>query len=102
MEHDFIVNVENIDELRTKLGEAKEALEQQVIVIYNQIDSLENSWSGDSYNTFKEKCESFHPTLNALVALLGGFQTMLDNQIINVTADSNLVSEVKSALEMGE
>lgn len=100
MEHDFIVNEEQIEELKKKLGEANEALESQVIHIYTQIKTLGHYWNGDSYNVFSKKCEEFHPTLDALVALVGGFKTMIENDITSPGIDHDLIENIAKALNM--
>lgn len=103
-EYDFGINtevigdlIEKIDEAITKLGE--EGTGGALDKIYNDIYGLEgeDSWQGESYDLFKEKCDSYKESIYAVVDLLEAFKDKLDE---TEPLAEELIEEVSSSLEI--
>lgn len=92
---DFAVNCELLNEVKNKVTNAKETIENLKGDIYNQIDNLKESWSGASFDTFKEKCHSYEGAIDSLISTLEAFSKMIDNvNSESATLISNLTTEL--------
>lgn len=96
--YDFILDLEKIDNLKTKLGEAKEGIATEIENIYTLIgpNNLGASWGGETYNNFVEDCNKFKPALLTLVDTLETFKTIIEKDIESV--DSTTVKKIEQAL----
>lgn len=75
---DFAMNSESLLELSEKILETRNSLEEEINSIYSGIAGINDSWSGEAYNAFKEKCESYKPYLMDLLKVLEKFAEMFE------------------------
>jgi len=94
---DFVVDSENILVLVNHLNLAADKIDEEVEGIYSLIASLNESWSGESYNLFKEKCEKFRPALESLSDIMRAYSKVFENQISK--EEETLEQEIKTAIE---
>lgn len=92
---DFASNCELLAEVKEKVKTAAEKIEGYKTEIYEGIDDLSNSWSGESYTAFKEKCHSYEGAIDSLVTILNAYTKMIEN----VEKESvTLVSDIRQKL----
>ena len=98
--YDFAVNIEEIqaiiDAMGTVggksgfIGDVSECIDS----IYEEINNLNNHWSGESYTAFKEQCTAYKAALEGLEATLNAYvgilKTIKDNAV-------NAEKEISSA-----
>lgn len=93
---DFATNCELLAEVKEKVKASAEKIETYKTEIYEGIDNLSSSWSGDSFNAFKEKCHSYEGAIDSLVTILNAYAKMIENVEKESTV---LVSDIRTKLE---
>lgn len=84
-----------IDDVIKKLGDSADAVEGEINAIFGSIEGLGEIWQGDSYETFKSKCESYRPALDALVVMLRAFADIYSS--VADERDDKLIQGLKGA-----
>ena len=75
--YDFADNLESLTTVITQLQTAQTELDASIERIYGLLSgTLHDSWSGEVYNAFLERCNFYHPALNELVSLIGTFESL--------------------------
>ena len=94
--YDFADNLESLETVITQLQTAQEKLEASIDKIYGLLgEKLHESWSGEVYSAFIEKCNFYHRALDELVSLISTFEKMFTS--VQGEADG-LNSDVASKL----
>ncbi len=94
--YDFADNLDSLTTVITQLQTAQTELDASIVRIYDMLGgTLHNSWSGEVYNAFLERCNFYHPALNELVSLIGTFESLFTS--VQGEADG-LNSDVASKL----
>lgn len=85
--YDFIMNIKERNELVGKLEKNRKEIEQIIEDIYIIIENLQEYWSGESYDIFKQKCLDYKPALNGLVTVLEAYEKLLNGVPMEDYAD---------------
>lgn len=93
---DFATNCDLLNEVREKVETAAKEILEYKTTIFAGIDGLGEAWSGESFNTFKEKCHSYEGAIDSLVTILKSYGKMIGNV---EQESSELVNNVRSRLE---
>lgn len=91
MDYDIAANLSELENLADGIKEKRNKLATCINNIYSLINSMQNSWQGESYNTFSNECYSYASSLEALVTLLDAFE-----KIFRSEAYSNAETFIKS------
>ncbi len=95
MGFDFAVDCELLNELKGKINTAISDIETEKEAIYAGITGLGESWKGESFNTFQNKCDSFKPSIEMLIEILEFYNKQLEN---TMTKADDLVDSIASML----
>lgn len=79
--YNFAVDSEQIEDIISKFGTWSSELEEMIGNIYTKLSELNDSWSGESYDTFKAKCDEYKPALDALVLLLKAYSSLYSGNV---------------------
>ena len=66
MAYEFVADAEKMEELNNDLVNTANEIAAFIEDIYTKVDDLNTVWSGDSYNSFKSRCDSYKVSLNQL------------------------------------
>lgn len=91
-----VADVDTISDLAGQLNVAAARLEEQINAIYANIASLNESWAGESYDNFSQKCKDARPSLNALVLFVKAYAELLDTSV--KSASEKYINEATSVL----
>lgn len=93
--YDFAFNDVVIDDVAKKLGETATEIDELIKAIYDEIYLMQTSgcWDGESYTTFKEKCESYRSGLETLPEVLNAFKKLIDDNSTGLGAAKNTMYE---------
>lgn len=65
--------------------------------LYDELDSMEDSWSGDTYNNFVEGVRSYEGSVRGIPSILWAFrEALIDAQ----EKGNELITNVKSSLDI--
>ena len=100
MAYDFSTNTSSISDLAKQLSDASNNVKAYVDGIYATIDNLKNSWNGTTYDSFKNMCEGYRTTMNALPEILKAFSDIMygevtDNAQTFINAVNNGIKEME-------
>lgn len=77
--YDFIIDIDELENVLETLNENCTKIEKIIDEIYTIIkDELSDAWSGESYNTFKERCMQYKPALEGLVSVMKAYAKLID------------------------
>ena len=94
--YDFADNLDSLTTVITQLQTAQEKLEASIDKIYGLLgEKLHESWSGEVYSAFYERCNFYRRALIELVSLISTFEKMFTS--VRDEADG-LNSDVASKL----
>lgn len=103
-DYDFGTDTSVIDDLITALDEAITKLGTEgsgglLDKIYSDIYGLEgeDSWQGESYNIFKDKCDSYKEAIYAVVDLLKAFKSKVEKM---EPVSEQLITDVSDTLNI--
>lgn len=99
MAYEFVADAEKMEELHNDLVNTANDLTSFIEDIYTKVGDLNNVWSGDSYNAFKAKCDSYRVSLNQLPEILNAFAVELGT----LGGDANtMVVSIKALLDCSD
>lgn len=99
MAYEFVADAEKMEELNNDLVNTANEIAGFVEDIYSKVDDLNTVWSGDSYNSFKAKCDSYKVSLNQLPEILNAFAVELGA----LGGDTNtMVVSIKALLDCSD
>ncbi len=80
MNYNFATDTEKLDSLKTELKTEIGNISTEIGNIYKTFDSLpgERIWSGEAYNSFKTKADSYKSDLENIVNILNSYVSVLD------------------------
>lgn len=83
MAYTFAVDIEKIEDLKKKLETARTDIEAKIPTIFTDIESMddEKSWSGTSYDSFRDGTKKYEKALNTLPQVINVFETELGTTI---------------------
>ena len=95
---DFYVDSDKQRELSDDLGEYASNFDEKRVALYNEIDNMENDWTGEDYKAFQDGTHNYEPALIDLSNSMRMFSEhflkissatyYLAQDIINVIADA--------------
>ncbi len=94
---DFATNSGLLEELREHLNDAITTIIEEEGLIFSGITDLKESWDGQSYEAFREKCETYRPAMNSLISILEAYKDMIDKVIVE---SDQLVSDIATQLHI--
>lgn len=93
-DYNFATNTEVLQDVIKALADAKNYISKYIDEIYTELNgNLKNSWDGEVYQAFIEKCEFYHPVLDELVALLGTFENLFAKVMEDATTLNKEVTD---------
>lgn len=99
MAYTFAVDIEKIDKLKGALKTAHDSINEKIPTIFTDIESMddEKSWSGTSYDSFRDGTKKYEKALDTLPQVINVFETELDT--IKESADS-LINEIGTEISI--
>ncbi len=87
MDYDVAANLSELENLADGIKEKRSELATCINNIYSVINNMQNSWQGESYNTFSNECYSYASSLEALVTLLDAFEKLFRDEVYGNAKD---------------
>ncbi len=94
MAYNFEVDSTKVEELATKMDEWANKLQEEFDTIYSLIGDLQNVWDGNSYQTFKVRCDEFRPAMDTIVTTYKAYGLLFKSNVID--ADTTLEEELNT------
>lgn len=94
--YDIVVNNGYIETLISELEVYADSIETQVEEIFTDIENMEESWSGESYDAFSQSVMSYKPAFDSIAETTRAYANILRNQITPEATE--LESKIKTAL----
>jgi len=94
--YDFAVDTDNISSLNSALDTASTGAKDGIDSTFTTLNGFdENTWSGDSYDTFKSGVEAYKPAMQTIPSVITAFKTHMETV---ANDEPGLESDILSAM----
>ncbi len=99
MAYEFVADAEKMQDLHNDLVNTAKDITTFIEEIYSKVNDLNSVWSGDSYDAFKSRCESYRTNLEELPDVLNAFAADMGTLSSNT---STMVVSMRAILDCSD